>query len=104
MTRPVLPEERGADLQPDPPTLDELRRTHDWRTEERGDGRYVVDVCQQCGYERPAGRAGRPPDCEVRDVPDHLVSVAKRHDLLPETSGVREDSMTGVPSGAVESQ
>jgi hypothetical protein len=25
MSRPALPEERGADLRPEPPTLDELR-------------------------------------------------------------------------------
>jgi hypothetical protein len=84
--------------------LDELRRAHDGRIEERADGRYVVDVCQQCDHERSAGRAGRPPDCEVREVPTRLLSVAKRHDLLPETSGARSDSMHGVPSGAVESQ
>jgi hypothetical protein len=84
--------------------LDELRRAHDWRIEERADGRYVVNVCQQCDHERSAGRAGRPPDCEVREVPTRLLSVAKRHDLLPETSGARSHSMHGVPSGAVESQ
>ena len=92
----------GQDVRPEPPTLDDLWRTNDWRTEERADGRYIVDVCDQCGYERSAGRRGRPPDCEVRAVPSRLVSVAKRHDLLPETSGAREDSMLGVPSGAVE--
>ena len=104
MSRPALPEECGADLRPEPPTLDELRAKHDWRTEERADGRYIVDVCEQCGHEHSAGRAGRPPDCEVRAVPSRLVSVAKRHDLLPETGGAREDSMLGVPSGATEMQ
>ena len=104
MSRPALPEECGADLRPEPPTLAELRRTHDWRTEERAEGQYLVDVCQQCGYERAAGSRGLSPDCEVRDVPTRLVSLAKRHDLLPETGSAREDSMAGVPSGAVESQ
>ena len=47
---------------------------------------------------------GRPPDCEVGEIPSRLVALAKRHDLLPETGGAREDSMTGVPSGAVERQ
>ena len=103
MSRPALPEERGADLRPEPPTLDSLKRAHDWRTEKRADGRYVVDVCKQCGYER-ASRHGSPPQCEVREVPSRLVSLAKRHDLLPETGGAREDSMAGVPSGAVERQ
>jgi hypothetical protein len=97
VSRPALPEERGADLQPDPPTLDELRRTHDWRTEERAEGQYLVNVCEQCGHERAAGRAGRPPDCEVREVPSRLVALAKRHGLLPETSGARIDSMAGLP-------
>ena len=97
MSRPALPEERGADLRPDPPTLDELRRAHDWRTEERAEGQFIVDICQQCGHERPAARAGRPPECEVREVPSRLVALAKRHDLLPETSGARTDSMAGVP-------
>ena len=68
MSRPVPPEERGADLQPEPPTLDGLRRAHDWRIEERAEGRYLLDVCQQCGYEQ-ASRQGSPPDCEVREVP-----------------------------------
>jgi hypothetical protein len=97
VSRPALPEERGADLQPDPPTLDELRQAHDWQTEERAEGQYIVNVCKQCDYERSAGRAGRPPDCEVREIPTRLVSVAKRHDLLPETTGARSDSMHGVP-------
>jgi hypothetical protein len=29
-------------------------------------------------------------------VPSRLISVAKRHDLLPETSGARTDLMAGV--------
>ena len=104
VSRPALPEERGADLRPDPPTLDELRRAHDWRTEERAEGRYVVDGCQQCGHEESVGSRGPVPDCKVREVPFRLVSLAKRHNLLPETSGARNESMTGVPSGAAESQ
>ena len=48
MSRPALAEERGADLQPDPPTLDELRAKHDFETENRdryepGDGRRTVE-------------------------------------------------------------
>ena len=82
MNRLALPEERGADLRPEPPTLNELRRAHDWRTEERADGRYIVDVCKQCGYEHPAARRGCPPDCETREVPSRLVALAKRHHLL----------------------
>ena len=92
----------GQDARPEPPTLDELRRAHDWRTEERADGRYIVDICEQCGYEQ-ASRHGSPPECDVREVPSRLISVANRYDLLPETGGAREDSMAGVPSGAVES-
>jgi hypothetical protein len=65
--------------------------------EERVEGQYIVNVCQQCEYERSTGRVGSPPDCEVREVPSRLVSVAKRHDLLPETSGARTDSIHGVP-------
>ena len=102
MSRPPLPEERGADLRPDPPTLSELKRTHDWRREERADGRYIVDVCEQCEYERSAGARGRPPACEVREVPSRLTATAKRLGLLPETDGARTDSMHGVPSTAAE--
>ena len=87
----------GQDVRPDPPTLDELRRAHDWYTEERAEGRYIIDVCEQCGHERSASRAGRPPNCDVREVPSRLLSLAKRHGLLPETSGARTDSMAGVP-------
>ena len=35
----------GQNVRPEPPTLDDLRRAHDWRTEERADGRYVLHVC-----------------------------------------------------------
>ena len=97
MSRPALPEERGADLQRDTPTLDELRRTHDWRTKERADGRYVVDVCQQCGHEASGGIRAES-DCAVREVPSRLTETAKRHGLLPETEGARTESMAGVPS------
>jgi hypothetical protein len=96
MSRSALPEERGAGLQPEPPTLDELRRAHDWRQEERADGRYVVDVCQQCGHESTG--IGAAPDCAVREVPSRLTETAKRHGLLPETQGARTESMAGVPS------
>ena len=37
-------------------TLAELRQAYDWRTEERAEGRYVVDVCRQYGHERPAAQ------------------------------------------------
>ena len=94
---------RGQGVHPDPPTLDELRRAHDWRTEERADGRYIIDVCEQCGHERSASRTGRPPDCEVRAVPSRLITVAKRYDLLPETGGARTDSMAGVPGDSESS-
>jgi hypothetical protein len=97
MSRPALPEERGADLQRDTPTLSELKAAHDWRQEERAEGRYIVDVCQQCGHEASGG-IGAEPDCEVREVPSRLISVAKRHGLLPETTGGRAESMLGVPS------
>ena len=60
MSRPVLPEERGADLQRDTPTLSELKAAHDWRTEERAEGRHVVDVCQQCGHEASGGIGAAP--------------------------------------------
>ena len=88
----------GQDVEPDPPTLDELKTAHDWRTEKRADGRYIVDVCQSCGHEESASR-GRTPDCEVREVPSYLVETAKRHGLLPETRGSRTDAMAGVPGG-----
>ena len=97
MTRPAFPEERGADLQRDTPTLSELKAAHDWRQEKRADGRYVVDVCQQCGHESSGG-IGAAPDCAVREVPSRLTETAKRHGLLPETEGARTESMAGVPS------
>ena len=97
MTRPAFPEERGADLQRDTPTLAELKAAHDWRQEERADGRYVVDVCQQCGHESSGG-IGAEPDCAVREVPSRLTETAKRHGLLPETTGARTDSMMGRPA------
>ena len=93
----------GQNVRPEPPTLDDLRRAHDWRTEELADGQYVLYVCAQCEYEQSAGHAGCPPDCEVREVPSRLVSVAKRHGLLLETGGAREDSMLGV-LGTAEGQ
>ena len=102
MSRPALAEERGADLQPDPPTLDELRAKHDFETENRdryepGDGRQTVDVCRACGYEQDARDRGTGPACPDETIPPRLIEVAKRNDLLPETGGAREDSMAGVP-------
>ena len=98
MSRPRTAAEAGRDLQQDTPTLSELKAAHDWRQDERADGRYVVDVCSQCGREESAGSAGRSPDCEVREVPVRLTATAKRHGLLPETTSARADSMLGVPS------
>jgi hypothetical protein len=68
MSRPALPEERGADLQPDPPTLAELRAKHDFETEDRdryepGDGLRTVDVCRSCGYSQEARDRGDAPAC-----------------------------------------
>jgi hypothetical protein len=97
MSRPALPAERGADLQRDTPTLSELKAAHDWRQEERAEGRYIVDVCQQCGHESGGG-IGAEPDCAVHEVPPRLTETAKRHGLLPETTGGRDESMLGVPS------
>jgi len=97
MSRPVRPEERSADLQRDTPTLSEFKAAHDWRQEERTEGRYIVDVCQQCGHESSGG-IGAEPDCAVREVPSRLTETAKRHGLLPETTGGREGSMAGVPA------
>ena len=97
MSRPPLPEERGADLQRDTPTLSELKAAHDWRQEERAEGRYIVDVCQQCGHEASGGIRAES-DCAVREVPSRLTETAKRHGLLPETTGGREGSMAGVPA------
>ena len=82
--RPALPEERGHDCRPEPPTLDELRRTHDWRSEERAEGQYVVDVCEQCGYEESARHPGQPLDCEVHEIPERAMGTAERLGLVPE--------------------
>ena len=98
MSRPRTDAEASRDLQQDTPTVSELKAAHDWRQEERADGRYVVDVCQQCGREESAGSAGRSPDCAVREIPSRLTATAKRHGLLPETEGARADSMLGTPS------
>jgi len=103
MSRPALPEERGADLRPDPPTLDELRRNHDFEAEERdlyepGDGLRTVDVCRSCGYSQEARDRGTGPACEDREIPPRWIETAKRHGLLPETVGAHEDSMAGIPS------
>ena len=102
MSRPALPEERSADLRPEPPTLDELRQAHDFKAEDRdlyepGDGARTVDVCRSCGYEQDARNRGAGPACPDEEIPEHLIEIAKRHDLLPETSGARTDSMHGVP-------
>jgi len=98
MSRPALPEERGADLQPDPPTLDELRDEHAFEQEDRdlyepGDGARSVDVCQDCGLEQDARDRGKEAPCPNKRIPSHLIETAKRHGLLPETAGAREDSM-----------
>jgi hypothetical protein len=103
MSRPALPEERGADLQPDPPTLDELRDEHAFEQKDRdlyepGDGARSVDVCQDCGLEQDARDRGKEAPCPNKRVPPHLIETAKRHGLLPETTGAREDSMAGVPA------
>ena len=47
MSRPALPEEWGHDERPDPPTLSELKRAHEWWTDHRdrhepGDGAFPV--------------------------------------------------------------
>jgi hypothetical protein len=97
MSRPATDAEAGRDLQPDAPTLADLKAAHDWRQEERAEGRYIVDVCQQCGRESTGG-IGAAPDCAVREVPSRLTETAKRHGLLPETDGARTESMAGVPS------
>jgi len=104
MSRPPLPEEIGADLRPDPPTLAELREEHAFEREQRdlyepGDGARDVDVCQDCGLEQDARDRGDAPACPNDRIPPHLIEVAKRHGLLPETGGERTDSMTGVPGG-----
>jgi hypothetical protein len=104
MSRPALPEERGADLRPDPPTLDELRAKHDFEQEQRdlyepGDGARSVDVCQDCGLEQDARDRGEEAPCPNDRVPPHLIETAKRHGLLPESGAARgTDSMVGVSS------
>ena len=103
MSRGALPEERGADLRPDPPTFDELRDKHAFEREERdlyepGDGLRDVDVCADCGLTQDARNRGEEGACPNDRVPPHLVEVAKRHGLLPETGGSRRESMVGRPS------
>jgi hypothetical protein len=78
----------GQDVEPEPPTLDELKRSHDWREEDRdyyepGDGALYVLVCKQCGYERLGSRGGAVPDCEVREVPSNAIKHARRRGLIP---------------------
>jgi len=92
MSRPALPEERGADLQPDPPTLAELRAKHDFETEDRdryepGDGLRTVDVCRSCGYSQEARDRGDAPACPDREVPPRWIETARRFDLIE--AGVR---------------
>lgn len=103
MSRPALPEERGHDERPEPPTLSELKRSHEWRTEhrdrhEKGDGALPIMICRQCGHERPMERRGRPPDCPVREIPGDAIEYARQHGLIPDSAGARTDSMHGVPS------
>jgi hypothetical protein len=64
---------------------------------EAGDGLRTVDVCRSCGYEQGARDRGTAPACPDREIPPRWIETAKRHDLLPETQGAREDSMAGVP-------
>jgi hypothetical protein len=102
MSRPGLPEERGADLQPDPPTLGELRDEHAFERESRdlyepGDGARSVDICQDCGLEQDARNRGDEGACPDKRIPPHLIETAKRHGLLPKTAGARTESMAGVP-------
>ena len=87
----------GQDVEREPPTLSELKAAHDWHTEERADGRYIVDVCDQCGLEQSAASRGRTPDCEVREIPSMWREYARGRGLIPESTGMREDSMLGVP-------
>ena len=87
MSRPALPEERGADLRTDPPTLEELRRAHDFEAEERdryepGDGARTVDVCRACGYEQDVRDRGAGPACSNEEIPGCLIEIAERFDLL----------------------
>ena len=78
MSRPALPEERGADLRPELPTLEELRQAHDFEAEERdryepGDGARTVDVCRVCGYEQDARDRGAGPACPDEEIPERLI-------------------------------
>jgi hypothetical protein len=103
MNRPALPEERGADLRPDPPTLDELRAKHDFEAEDRdlyepGDGARTVDVCQSCGYEQEARDRGSAPACDDETVPETWIETAKRHGLLE----VDTDTESGTRQVAAE--
>jgi len=105
MSRPALPEERGADLRPEPPTLDELQAKHDFEAEDRdryepGDGARTVDVCRSCGYEQEARDRGTRPACPDETIPPRWIETAKRHGLLPETEGARTESMAGVPGAS----
>jgi hypothetical protein len=107
MSRPALPEERGADLRPEPPTLAELRAKHDFEAEDRdlyeeGDGARTVDVCRSCGHEQDARDRGSGPACPDETIPPRWIETAKRHGLLPETTGGRRDSLAGVPSSAAK--
>jgi len=79
------------DVEPEPPTLDELKRSHDWCEEHRdmheeGDGALYVLVCEQCGHERLGSRWGAVPDCPVREVPSIAIEQARRQGLIPEES------------------
>jgi hypothetical protein len=87
MSRPALPEERGADLQPDPPTLAELRAKHDFAAEDRdlyepGDGLRTVDVCRSCGYSQEARDRGSAPACPDREIPARWIETARRFGLI----------------------
>jgi len=90
------------DVEPEPPALDELRRSHDWREENRdyhepGDGALGVLVCKQCGYERLSSRGGAAPDCPVREVPTNAVEHARRRGLIPE-AGERQAGQQALES------
>ena len=77
----------GQDVEPEPPTLSELKATHDWRTEERAAGRYIVDVCRLCGHEEAAGSRGPAPDCDSREVPSNAREYARRRGLIDDSDG-----------------
>jgi len=81
VSRPALPEERGADLQPEPPTLAELRDEHAFEQEQRdlyelGDGARSVDVCQDCGLEQDARDRGEKR--RARTSGSHRTSSRRR--------------------------